>query len=412
MKSKVDYLKEISARVHGCHEAAIVKVSGGLDRFHLRMGHQKDCRDLYLDDNLLAFGNVDGCATCETFLYRGYGEGAMNLSECRAIGDSLNGPYKGLEASTHNLAPILGLFSSGYYVLADCDQYPTAWGESGFADFILGGSDPYETGIRFYGGCQMKDLHTAPLFLWASQSPLWMDWDRVRYYMDVFKTGREDLPRPVAVFMNGGTSLVLDGHHKIAAAAMIGRTLRANLIFKLTNLKHVEQALQRGDKMFLCAPGTRAQFVEDCKTRSQRLEYDISYGPAFLCDSHEKVLSNVECWEGAVPLPKAEPMHKRFGAWEVDGRIENEFLSNYKPAKISFPLITEINHGTHVYLNYVRRSLANLRKAYDQLHGLPQDGLQMAKDLIAYKKLFPDGKWVSESELNWLKRICEKEEWI
>lgn len=72
-------------------------------------------------------------------------------------------------------------------------------------------------------------------------------------------------------------------------------------------------------------------------------------------------------------------------------------------------IITEINHGTHVYLNYVRRSLANLRKAYDQLHGLPQDGLQMVEDLIAYKKLFPDGKWVSESELNWLERIYEKD---
>ena len=80
MECRVDYLKKISTRVHGCHEAAIVKVSGGMDRFHLRMGHRKDCRDLYLDDNLLAFGNVDGCATCETFLYRGYGEGVIILS--------------------------------------------------------------------------------------------------------------------------------------------------------------------------------------------------------------------------------------------------------------------------------------------------------------------------------------------
>ena len=36
-------------------------------------------------------------------------------------------------------------------------------------------------------------------------------------------------------------------------------------------------------------------------------------------------------------------------------------------------------------------------------------GEWMVEDLIAYKKLFPDGKWVSESELNWLERIYEKD---
>lgn len=401
---KVSFVRKIGVRALCCHEAAIVKVEDGMDRFHLRMGHAKDDRDLYFDDNFLVSANIDGCPTCEAFLGRGYGEGVMNSAECRAVGDSLNGPYDGLEAATRNLAPILGLFSSGYYVLADWDQYPTTWGMGGgFDDFMLGGNCPYETGIRFCGGCQMDEMHFAPMFLWASQSPLRMDWNRVRHYMEVFKAERVDLPRPVAVFMNGGMSLVLDGHHKLAAAAMLGRTLRASLIFKLANPDSVEQALQQGGKLFLCTPGTRAIFKRDAHTGDECLEYDIVFGPVFICDSHENVLSKAECWDAATPLPKVEPMASRLGAWEDAMGADNEFVKNYKPARMFFPLGYDINKGTHVYLNYIRRSLVNLRKTYERLHSLTLDGLRMAEDLILYKTLFPKEKWVSEAELAWLQ---------
>lgn len=404
----VSFLKKIRARVHGCHAAALVKVSAGLDRFHLRAGHQKDCRDLYFDDNLLAFGNVDGCSTCETFLYRGYGEGVMNAEERRRVRDALNAPYDGLEDATRRLAPILGLFAPGYYVVADFDQYPTVWSGDGFSDFILrDGESPFATGIRFRGGYQACDLHTAPLFLWASQSPRRMDWDRVRHYMEVFEGGREDLPRPVAVFMNGGMSLVIDGHHKVAAAAMLGRTVRTNIIFRIKTPEPVVQTLRQGGKMFFCAPGTKAVFRRDGTTGDERLEYDVSYGPAFICNSREEVLSRVDCWENADPLPKVEPTALRMGEWDKLSDSDCAFVKKYRPAKVAFPELSDIVMGTHVDLNHARRSLANLRSAYERFHRLGQDGLLMAEDLIAYRELFPKGKWISDDELAWLRRMAE-----
>jgi len=162
-KHKVSFVKKILSRIPVCHEVAIVKVSGGMDRFHLvPMEHDSGNRELYFDDQLLAYGDATGCPTCKRLLQHGYGEGVMSETERRYCGDSLNAPYEGLESAAERLSPILGLFKSGYYILADCEQFPSVpfndvkWGDTRYRyeDFILGRSlnsyQAFDAGIRFW----------------------------------------------------------------------------------------------------------------------------------------------------------------------------------------------------------------------------------------------------------------------
>ena len=120
---RVRFLRKVNARVHFCREAAIVRIDGGLGRIKVIGNNDDKWRSLCVDGHVLAKCTPTGCPTCAAHLSHGYGDGLMSMEECLMAEDTINGDYAGIEDMVHRMEPLLGLFSSGYYILADMDQF-------------------------------------------------------------------------------------------------------------------------------------------------------------------------------------------------------------------------------------------------------------------------------------------------
>ena len=126
---RVKFLRKIHARVHFARDAAIVRVDNGLVR--IKVVGDDDWRSLFVDEKVLATGIPDGCPTCAAHLSHGYGDGLKTVEECRKAADMINADYDGMEDMARRMAPLLGLFLSGYYVLADMEQFANVTNNGG-----------------------------------------------------------------------------------------------------------------------------------------------------------------------------------------------------------------------------------------------------------------------------------------
>ena len=123
---KVEYLSKILSRTYFCREAALVRLSNGLDKIACRdYGRERtECYDLYLDNVPLVKTHIANCGTCGTLLRKGYGDGIYGREDCAAVSEKLNGSYNGLKNAVADIEPILGLMKSGIYIVADFDLMP------------------------------------------------------------------------------------------------------------------------------------------------------------------------------------------------------------------------------------------------------------------------------------------------
>ena len=196
------------------------------------------------DTPLIRFhGDNYMCPTCEKLISAGYGQDKAAGRLMEELRGALNGPFVSLEQSLENLSPLLALLPSGFYGLADVELYPTD-GNGNF--FWTVSNTPAENPAT----CPIYEdgnwFGEQPLFTLPSQPPTHYNPERAEYYRDKPES------RAIA-YSTGFLNVLLDGHHKGAAAALEGRKLKTLVIFPTTGLLHPCESNQY--KARLCIGG-------------------------------------------------------------------------------------------------------------------------------------------------------------
>ena len=181
--------------------------------------------------------------TSESWLCTGWGLDTAECPELDTLRETLNGSFAQLEDAVPALSPLLELLPEGVYVLAESDAYPT----DGCGQFFWNVPDWLESN-QATGAIYLNDddydyqyERLPPVFLYPSQRRSRLDMERVDYYKERFQQDGS-LPHGLAVYVTEGMSVLLDGHHKATAAALLGRTLPCLTIlplgyYRLDNLK-------------------------------------------------------------------------------------------------------------------------------------------------------------------------------
>lgn len=372
---QLECLADVHSRVHFCRDAVLVRLKGGLEKLVCRDygSEKKEAYDLYLDGVPLVETYIPGCGTCSTRLSAGYGDGLMKQEECLAVRDGLNAGFNGLKKSLKTLAPFVGLMKSGLYIVADFDLFPVQ-NHGGFCEYFWDVPD-YSTELHFHHAWGEPHMLDAPLFLAPSQRAAQMNPEQVEHYRQRLDEG-DAFPRAVALYMNGGVALLLDGHHKAAACAAEGIPVKTLVIFPINDVKKIEAALLIGKRLYF----------------HHAKGWNRSAGPLILRDGQGEELGRVSCLQKmrqarmAVEPPEAVE-------W---GRVPDDYRTQ---RFFSYPGARLLAAGTLIAPDQVRSLIETEMQKAKGTHDM-----ELIKHLRYYAELFPDSKWLSVSERLWLNR--------
>ena len=385
-KPALTFLANVHPRLPFCRDAALFKLTGGQQRLVCRdLGKESLERfDLYLDDKSLA--DVDINSSCEhSCRFRsGYGDGLMHEQPCQAVRDQINKGFEGVRQAEKYLAPYISLMESGLYVVADFDLFPVRE-EDYFWDVPEFEEELHFTHVFIGGESQHMDT---PLFLAPSRRAAGMSPERVNDYRARLDEG-DVFPRAIALYLNGGVALLLDGHHKAAACAMQGQRVRTLVIFPMEkiDIRAVEAAVAGGVRLYLQ------------RDTSPHLKEGLS---AALCDGADRIFGWVSCLQRMKKTRVyAEPL--KAPDWgRVPDECRTERFRDY-PSSYALAFACEMNPQ-------------QVRRLIEQEKDLPrgQHDMRAINKLRAFAHMFPDSKWLSLPEREWLDRPDGKflrEEW-
>ncbi|VTX49947.1 Uncharacterised protein [Fusobacterium nucleatum] len=187
---------------------------------------------LKLNDVPIVQAKIPDCPTCCSVLATGYGIENTNCKELLDIQGKVNSNYISLEKSIENIKPLLTLFETGFYLIADAICYPTD-GDKNF--FWNVPNEPVETLATGPAPIYDEDsyfsyIYGEPVYLYPTQTTDSYDENRVGYYMDKIKELGDSSPRAIAYNFSDFINFVIDGHHKACASALLGEPLRCLLI--------------------------------------------------------------------------------------------------------------------------------------------------------------------------------------
>ena len=189
------------------------------------------------------------CETSESWLCTGWGLDTAECPELDALREILNGGFAQLEGAVPSLSPLLELLPEGVYVLAESDAYPA----DGCGQFFWNVSDCLEanpaTALVWLSDNDYDYNYERipPKFLYPSQRRSRLDMERVEYYKERLQQDGP-LPHGLAVYVTEGMSVLLDGHHKAAAAALLGRTLPCLTVLRLEHYQLRPLAVSRNQE--------------------------------------------------------------------------------------------------------------------------------------------------------------------
>ena len=217
-------------------EAKVVYVNGA-GKFTEVSENNKDedsyLRHIRLNDIPLVQINSPYCQTCSSVLASGYGIENTDCEELEKIQKEINSNFISLEKSIKAIEPLLKLFETGFYMIADAECYPTD-GEKNFywdvsnklKDFPATGSTYLvEEEESYY-------VFNQPVYLYPTQTTDCYNKERVEYYIEKFKNCDNNEPRAIVYNFGEFINFVIDGHHKACASALLGKPLKCLLIIK------------------------------------------------------------------------------------------------------------------------------------------------------------------------------------
>ena len=173
-----------------------------------------------LNDVPLLQAKIPNCPTCCSLLATGYGIENANCKELLDIQENINSNYISLEKSIKDIEPLLTLFETGFYLIADAICYPT----DGDKNFFWNIPNKLEKENYF------EYIYGQPVYLYPTQTTDSYDKNRVEYYIDKFIELDDSSPRTIVYNFTDYINFIIDGHHKACASALLGEPLRCLLI--------------------------------------------------------------------------------------------------------------------------------------------------------------------------------------
>lgn len=230
----------ISSDIH-CADAVLVEVRGGTEA--LAFEDMRDGRAVTLNgESLFRVNDEKFCPTCGGIVYRAYGERNVSMEEAMALDERMNAPYTGLRDAVERMRPLLGILKSGHYMVADYALFPFSGGTYFWHDLHI----PevfYTWNCRW--GVESCVVRICPSYMIPSQRAATCNPERIDHYAQLPDT--QDYPRAIGLYLSGNMVLLLDGHHKAAAAASRGSMVRCLVIIPVLFGRSAEHNLGSGN---------------------------------------------------------------------------------------------------------------------------------------------------------------------
>ena len=192
------------------------------------------CSEIRLNNTPLVQINAPYCPTSNSLLATGYGIENANCQELMEIQKEINADFISLENSIKAMEPLLKLFETEFYLIAEAECYPTDGNGNFFWNIPNEFTDSPATGLAY-----LKDSDTdtsyvfnQPVYLYPTQTTDCYNEERVKYYINKFNNADNNEPRAIVYNFGGFINFVIDGHHKACATALLGKPLKCLLIIK------------------------------------------------------------------------------------------------------------------------------------------------------------------------------------
>lgn len=180
-----------------------------------------------LNDIPLIQSKVSDIPTWCNLLATGYDIENANCKELLEIQEKINSDYVNLETSINNMKPLLTLFKSGFYLIADAICYPTD-GENFFWNVPNELKEFLSAGPAYLG--EGTYVFNQPVYLYPTQTTNSYNKDRVDYYVEKFKNLDDNKPRAIVYNFEEFINFIIDGHHKACASIILKEPVNCILI--------------------------------------------------------------------------------------------------------------------------------------------------------------------------------------
>ena len=189
------------------------------------------------------YGDEYFCPTCEKLVSAGFGLNTANDKTVYEMSNALNKPFESIQKSFECLKPLLGLLSTGYYMLSDKEVLPTD-GNGKFFWSIGNTPEANRATAPVYDNSSYYLSHATVKYLLPTQSPKLFNPDRIAHYL------KQDNTRAIAYALpNGYLCALMDGHHKACAAALQKKPLKTLVIEPPIGLSYPHQS--NGNRGFI-----------------------------------------------------------------------------------------------------------------------------------------------------------------
>ncbi|KXA14744.1 hypothetical protein YWH7199_04070 [Fusobacterium nucleatum YWH7199] len=360
---KVDYSKIINIK-----KAKLVYVNGK-GKLTVEIGKSEHPNweapsKIKLNDIPLIQAKIPDCPTCCAFLATGYGIENTNCKELLEIQEKINSDYINLETSINYIKPLLTLFKSGFYLIADAICYPTD-GENFFWNVPNELKEFLSAGPAYLGeGTYVFDQ---PVYLYPTQTTNSYNKDRVDYYIEKFKNSADNKPRAIVYNFEEFINFIIDGHHKACASALLKEPVSCILIIpdQIFNNYYENTCLNFSGILvdYKDIPKEYSKYIKKEKFFSSQEKIEIKDG----------IVNNREWGEKYINSPKYYPSLLEY-ANVIDIMQDNEIevndifikncLENFdkdsqlKIKKLLYLLkFTDIKKAQEIALKYARKTL-------------------------------------------------------
>ncbi|MDC7287983.1 hypothetical protein NXH76_09225 [Blautia schinkii] len=383
----VTQICRLDSNVHFCRDAALLRLTGGKDKLScIELPGQY--YDICLGTHYLASARIETAGTTSDLLFRGYGAENISLDECFSVRDRINSGFRNLPDSIEAISPVIGLLPDGYYVIADFELFPV-YGREHFWN------GKYQEGSLLhylycvYGG--ESEFYDAPGFLFPTERAALFNAQCVKQYIDRLEEGIH-FPRAIAYYLSGCMCLLLDGHHKVSAAAAQGKMARCLVIMNAEIDKNGLQAVaMKKERLFF----THNKYLGEKECHS---------GPLLICDKEGNKVGRI-CGASESAVEANDDNDEEKGLYSQEtveqwGTVPEEYCRNLK----EYPDIYMFEEGTMIPPDRIKQEFSVLVKTKNCVADRKKN-LRRVGQLLAYCELFPDNKWITEAQREWLKII-------
>ena len=291
------------------------------------VSNYRSLSQIKLNDVPLIQAKIPNCPTCCSLLATGYGIENANCEELLDIQESINSNYISLEKSIGDIEPLLKLFETGFYLVADAICYPT----DGDKNFFWNIPNKLEKENYF------EYIYGQPVYLYPTQTTDSYDKNRVDYYIDKFIKLDDSSPRTIVYNFTDYINFIIDGHHKACASALLGEPLRCILIIPAIVTKYYN-VLEEKNETYLDfssikvsqaeIPEKYLPFVKEKRFKSKKKEIIIEDGSLNKREWEKEYLDSVKNYINLYNYAKIIDILRKEKI-NINNNLMEEYLSNF-----------------------------------------------------------------------------------